>query len=98
MSIRTSPETTLSAGDDKWDKNGLPTNLEYLPNGLPKNYASIVKKDDPDGNDPNNPVVVYADGVFDMYHIGHAKALEQCKKLFKHVRLIVGVSSDTDVL
>ena len=30
----------------------------------------------PDGSDPKNPVIVYADGVFDMYHIGHAKVLE----------------------
>jgi FAD synthase len=33
-------------------------------------------QDFPDGNDPTNPVRVYADGVFDMYHIGHAKVLE----------------------
>jgi len=52
---------------------------------------AVVK---PDGNDPNNPVRVYADGVFDMYHIGHAKLLRQCKQLFKHVYLIVGVSPD----
>ena len=41
---------------------------------------------------------MYADGVFDMYHIGHAKVLEQSKKMFKHVHLIVGVSSDEDVM
>jgi len=34
------------------------------------------RKDVPDGSDPNNPVRIYADGVFDMYHIGHAKVLE----------------------
>lgn len=72
--------------------------VEYLPNGLPKNYNTMVRPGVPDGNDPNNPVVVYADGVFDMYHIGHAKVLEQAKKLFKHTYLIVGVSGDKETI
>jgi len=72
--------------------------IEYLPNGLPKNYNTTVRPGVPDGNDPNNPVIVYADGVFDMYHVGHAKVLEQAKKLFKHTYLIVGVSGDEETI
>lgn len=42
---------------------------------------------------------VYCDGVFDLFHLGHMKMLEQAKKVLGAHRtcLIVGVSSDAQV-
>jgi choline-phosphate cytidylyltransferase len=49
------------------------------------------------GTDPNKPVRLYADGVFDMYHYAHARLFKQCKEMFPYVYLVIGVSRDEDV-
>ncbi|XP_057204561.1 phosphate cytidylyltransferase 1A, choline b isoform X2 [Triplophysa rosa] len=84
--IRKAQRKTLSA------REPAPFSDELEAAGLP--YDRVRLEEAQRGTPEDGPVRVYADGIFDMFHSGHARALMQAKCLFPNTYLIVGVCSD----
>lgn len=66
---------------------------ESTSNFTPESIQDFVSKSLSIDIPTDRPIRIYADGVYDLFHVGHTLQLRQAKLSFKNVHLIVGVCS-----
>uniref|UniRef100_K3WSJ2 choline-phosphate cytidylyltransferase n=1 Tax=Globisporangium ultimum (strain ATCC 200006 / CBS 805.95 / DAOM BR144) TaxID=431595 RepID=K3WSJ2_GLOUD len=73
------------------EQNSVATDEDIASEHQP--YRKTLVEGEP-GTLTGRPLRLYADGIFDLFHFGHAKALQQCKEAYPNTYLLVGCCGD----
>jgi cytidyltransferase-like protein len=73
-----------------------PENTAFILPNYPADdrYEDITFVEKPLLIPTDRPVRIYCDGIFDMFHYGHARLFSQVKQMFPNVTLVVGICND----
>nr|CCA26505.1 cholinephosphate cytidylyltransferase B putative [Albugo laibachii Nc14]CCA27395.1 cholinephosphate cytidylyltransferase B putative [Albugo laibachii Nc14] len=99
-SSKTKTTRVSYSSSEEWSDTSAPSQMNrhdeiYSRSRSPsvEPFRKVLVDGEP-GTLTGRPLRLYADGIFDLFHFGHAKALQQCKQAYPHVFLLVGCNSD----
>ena len=74
------------------------TSIEEIAKRLPEEYRQRLTEEFTKRTANDRKIRVYSDGCWDMFHYGHARQLEQIKKMHPNIELVIGICSCAEIL